>query len=124
MLPHIYSPCSIREVFRLCCDVTSQPKKAFLKTLARHCTDQADREALMAFTTPAGRADYEALIRTRPNLLELLEAFPSAMPPLEALLDGLPALMPRYYSVTSSPSVFPTCMHFAITIVDNELPPW
>ena len=41
----------------------------------------------------------------RLTTVELLEMFRSCTPPLEALLDALPALSPRYYSIVSSPLV-------------------
>ena len=41
------------------------------------------------------------------DLLDLLEAFPSARPPLSELLSALDPLLPRLYSIASSPKKTP-----------------
>ncbi|MBR0680892.1 sulfite reductase subunit alpha [Roseomonas eburnea] len=54
------------------------------------------------------------------DLLDLLEAFPSARPPLQALLDSLPALKPRLYSIASSPLAVPDRVDLCIGVVREE----
>jgi sulfite reductase (NADPH) flavoprotein alpha-component len=51
------------------------------------------------------------------DLLDLLEAFPSARPPLQDLLRSLPPLRPRLYSIASSQSVTPTEVHLCVAVV-------
>jgi sulfite reductase (NADPH) flavoprotein alpha-component len=51
------------------------------------------------------------------DLLDLLEAFPSARPPLQALLDSLPALKPRLYSIASSPLAAPGRVELCVGVV-------
>ncbi|WP_052945193.1 diflavin oxidoreductase, partial [Acidisphaera rubrifaciens] len=51
------------------------------------------------------------------DLLDLLEAFPSARPPLADLARALPALRPRLYSIASSPLAAPGAVHLCVSHV-------
>ena len=52
------------------------------------------------------------------SLLDLLNAFPSCKPPFERLLELLPRLKARPYSVSSSPLENPNGLHFVFNIVE------
>ncbi|WP_431284903.1 sulfite reductase subunit alpha [Humitalea sp. 24SJ18S-53] len=52
------------------------------------------------------------------DLLDLLEAFPSARPPLADLISSLPALKPRLYSIASSPLADPGRVHLCVGVVE------
>jgi sulfite reductase (NADPH) flavoprotein alpha-component len=54
------------------------------------------------------------------DLLDLIEAFPSARPPLQTLLDSLPALKPRLYSIASSPLAAPGRVELCVGVVREE----
>lgn len=51
------------------------------------------------------------------DLLDLLDAFPSARPPVAALLDSLPRLKPRLYSIASSPLAAPGRVELCVGVV-------
>jgi sulfite reductase (NADPH) flavoprotein alpha-component len=51
------------------------------------------------------------------DLLDLLEAFPSARPPLADLLRSLPPLRPRLYSIASSLRVAPGQVHLCVAVM-------
>jgi sulfite reductase (NADPH) flavoprotein alpha-component len=51
------------------------------------------------------------------DLLDLLEAFPSARPPLLDLLRSLPSLRPRLYSIASSQRATPGEVHLCVAVV-------
>ncbi len=51
------------------------------------------------------------------DLLDLLEAFPSARPPLADLIASLPTLKPRLYSIASSPRATPGRVELCVGVV-------
>jgi sulfite reductase (NADPH) flavoprotein alpha-component len=54
------------------------------------------------------------------DLLDLLERFPSARPPLSELISALDPLQPRLYSIASSPKHVPGEVHLAVATVRYE----
>jgi sulfite reductase (NADPH) flavoprotein alpha-component len=54
------------------------------------------------------------------DLLDLLQHFPSARPPLDALVGSLPALKPRLYSIASSPAAMPGQVHLCVSVVRSR----
>jgi hypothetical protein len=86
-----------RDRFPVPADLTSVPRKSLLRLLAEHCRDEEEQRTLMFFTSRAGRDVYNSEIASgQPSLLDLLRRFPSCKPPVEALLDALPPLAPRW----------------------------
>jgi len=116
-LLHIPSPLPLRELFEYCVDITSLPRKGLLRNMADYCEDPLDAAKLMALCSLEGKALFKTYIEeTRPNLLELLQLFPSCLPPLSLLVDQLPPLGPRTYSITNSPNRSPAKVQIAFTI--------
>ncbi|MBP7002400.1 nitric oxide synthase oxygenase, partial [Amaricoccus sp.] len=56
---------------------------------------------------PARAALRDWLRETYHSLLDLFEAFPQSVPPIDVLIEILPRLKPRLYSIGSSPLVCP-----------------
>ena len=55
------------------------------------------------------------------DLLELLETFPSARPPVQELISALSVLQPRLYSISSSPKAVKDAVHLTVVAVRYEL---
>ena len=94
-----------RDIVTWCSDIQSYPpKKPLLRVLAEHATDENERKILMYLCSGEGQGSFCDL-RTGPHmsLAQLLNAFPSAKPPMELLLSVLQPLMPRFYSLSNDP---------------------
>ena len=98
-------------------------RKSLLRILGEHCSDAKDKRELLHLSSRGGRQDYYSLITpVSPTLLDLLQHYPSCQPPLPALLDALPPLPPRLYSISSSPLESPGCPQIALTVVELGSP--
>jgi cytochrome P450 / NADPH-cytochrome P450 reductase len=95
--------------------------RAQLATLAEHTQDPAQREALLALTgdDDASQVRYrEQVFAPHKSILDLLDHFPSCRLPFEVFLDLLPALRPRYYSISSSPLVASDTCSITVGVLD------
>jgi sulfite reductase alpha subunit-like flavoprotein len=96
-----------RELLTWCVDVQSfPPTKNLLRVMAEHAEAPNEKKILMYLCSAQGQAAFCDL-RTSSHLTiaQLLSAFPSAQPPLPALLSVLQQLMPRFYSLSNDPHV-------------------
>jgi sulfite reductase (NADPH) flavoprotein alpha-component len=90
-----------------------RPSDQAVEVLASRALDPDESMVLQAEGYPgAGPEDAD--------LLDLLETFPSARPPLSELISALDALQPRLYSIASSPKHVPGEIHLAVAAVRYE----
>ena len=96
-----------REIRTGTVDISSTaPTKALFHVLAEYATAENEKKILFYMCSAQGLAAFCDL-RSGPHvtLQQLLHAFPSSKPPLEALLATLNQLMPRFYSLSNDPHV-------------------
>ena len=96
-----------RELLTWTVDISSSaPTKALFRVLAEYATAENEKKILMYMCSAQGLAAFCDL-RSGPHitLQQLLHAFPSSKPPLEAILATLNQLMPRFYSLSNDPHV-------------------
>ncbi|KAL6770831.1 hypothetical protein ACKKBF_B32860 [Auxenochlorella protothecoides x Auxenochlorella symbiontica] len=117
LLPHLHTPCSIGHALTESVDIAAPPRKSLLRLLAEHCAGEEARQTLLRWTSRAGRDEYaKEVLEGRPSLLDLLTRFDSR-PPLAPLLDALPALVPRPYSIANAAVAQPGKVAMALSIV-------
>lgn len=90
----------------------ARPLDRTLDLLAGAARDPAEAAALRRLAEAEDGAEP-----AEADLLDLLEAFPSARPALANLLASLPALKPRLYSIASSPLACPGRVELCVGVV-------
>lgn len=77
----------------------------------------------MASSTPEGKKEFhEWILHDNRNIVNILEDLPSVKPGLDHLCELLPRLQCRYYSISSSPKVYPKSIHITAVLVEYTTP--
>lgn len=83
-----------------------------------HQKSETGTEAPLRSLLPQGLQEYEEWKWGKnPTMVEVLEEFPSIQMPATLLLTQLSLLQPRYYSISSSPDMYPDEVHLTVAIV-------
>jgi len=100
-------------------DVQGWPKRKFYEMLKLSATDEAEKQALTEICSKDGKAAYREHVDESYTYAELLHKYPSARVSLATLLDYIPDLKPRLYSIASS-SRFHSNEECHLCIIKNE----
>ncbi|XP_027734740.1 methionine synthase reductase isoform X2 [Empidonax traillii] len=110
---------TLKFILTWCLEIRAVPKKAFLRALVECTSDAGEKRRLQELCSRQGASDYMRFIRdSNVCLLDLLHAFPSCKPSLNLLIEHLPKLQARSYSVSSSNLYQPGKLRFVFNIVE------
>jgi len=114
---------SLETMFKHHLDIRAVPKKPLLRCLVEYTKEEEDISRLSLLCSKEGGQEYMSRVRdSQMTLLELLDLFPSCVPPVTVLLEQLPRLIPRPYSLSSSPLATPDTISWVFTLVTNPRP--
>uniref|UniRef100_F7IJJ9 Nitric oxide synthase n=1 Tax=Callithrix jacchus TaxID=9483 RepID=F7IJJ9_CALJA len=109
-------PCTIFQAFKYYLDITTPPTPLQLQQFASLATSDKEKQRLLVLSK--GLQEYEEWKWGKnPTIVEVLEEFPSIQMPATLLLTQLSLLQPRYYSISSSPDMYPDEVHLTVAIV-------
>lgn len=97
----------------------AKPTRKIVDTLAAKATGEADKAKLAGLLAPEAKDQLTGWLEDR-EFVDLLAEFPSAKLTPQELVDHLRKLMPRLYSIASSPKQFPTEVHLTVAVVRYE----
>ncbi|XP_076182998.1 nitric oxide synthase isoform X1 [Ptiloglossa arizonensis] len=114
-----YLPNSLRMLLTRFLDITTPPTPNLLRYFASIATDSKEQAQLnLLASDPAAYEDWRHW--KFPNLVEVLNEFPSVKPLAPLLLLHLTPLQPRFYSISSSPDVHKGQIHLTVAIVQYK----
>ncbi|NXL89390.1 NOS2 protein, partial [Alectura lathami] len=109
--------CTLSQALTYLLDITTPPSQQLLKKLLQLVTAEGDKQRLEVLCQSTEEYSKWKFYNS-PNILEVLEEFPSAEVSTAFLLTQLPLLKPRYYSVSSSCDMTPGEIHLTVAVVN------
>ncbi|CAF2754762.1 unnamed protein product [Rotaria sp. Silwood2] len=95
--------CSLRYALTNCIDIRSSPRKNLLRLFVDCTTDEDEKRRLEELCSREGSDIYiKYILEEHLSILDILNHFPSCKPDVAMLIEFLPQLIPRFYSVCSS----------------------
>ncbi|HKB89477.1 MAG TPA: sulfite reductase subunit alpha [Opitutaceae bacterium] len=118
MLPKATAAISLREALTSKLAL-SKPTKKILDTLHNKATDPDQKARLAGLLVPEAKEQLDIYLEQR-EFVDLLAEYPSAKLTAQEFVDHLRKLMPRLYSIASSPRVYPSEIHLTVAVVRYE----
>ncbi|KAK2972456.1 hypothetical protein RJ640_003882, partial [Escallonia rubra] len=114
----------LKNFVELTMDVASASPSCYLfEVMSFFASSEKEKEELQRFASPEGRDDlFKFNQRERRTVLEILEHYTSVQMPFEWLVQLVPPLKTRAYSISSSLLAFPNQVHLTVKIASWATP--
>lgn len=112
---------TIKRTLKNCLEFHGVLKKLFLRTLAIYTTNSQEKKVLEILSSKEGTFEYNELcLQQKINILDILTNFKTCKPPFSTLLENLPRLLPRPYSIASSPVTGSNEIRIVFSMLEKE----
>ena len=100
--------CSVYTLLSQYLDLQACPTRSFFEGLASYTSHEEEHEKLLELSSPQGTdLYYDYVLREKRSYLDVLEDFRSVKCPVHVLLELIPVMQPRSYSIASSSVLLP-----------------
>jgi NADPH-ferrihemoprotein reductase len=116
-------PTTYRTALRYYIDITAFPRTHILKELSEYTTEESEKAKLllMSGTSQEGKNAYaEWIVGSCRHIVHILEDMPRCKPAIDHLMELLPRLQPRFYSISSSSRVHKERIHVTAVVVEYD----
>ncbi|XP_066909404.1 methionine synthase reductase isoform X2 [Halyomorpha halys] len=111
---------SVKFLLQNCLDIRSVVKKALLRALVEHTFDPIEKRRIIELCCREGTGEYnEYILKQKTSIIDILQVFSSCRPPLSLLIEHIPRLQPRPYSIASSPLKDPNLLRVVFNVVHD-----
>ena len=117
-LPRAAAPVAIREALTHKLALAG-PTRKIVESLAAKTSDPAEKARLAGLLAPESKDILTAFLADR-EFVDLLAEFPGARLDPQEFVNHLRRLMPRLYSIASSPRLHPNEVHLTVAVVRYE----
>ncbi|KXS18292.1 hypothetical protein M427DRAFT_96320, partial [Gonapodya prolifera JEL478] len=106
------------QVFGQVLDIFGRPGKGFYKDLSSYAKDLGERNKLSWLGSADGAHEFDRRAELTVTFADILREFKTARPSLGQLVQLIPPIKTRAYSIASAASMHPTKVHLLIVLVD------
>lgn len=105
-------------------DIAGHPSLGVMKQLLPYVADPKQKSWLQGYLEKDQRSAWKSYLEASGASVAwlLLNELSSCKPPLSDLLNILPFIQPRYYTISSSSSAHPDAVHITVSITQYALP--
>ena len=118
-------PTTYRTALSYYVDITAIPRTHILKELAEYTSDPKEKEmlVLMSGTSQEGKDLYfKWIVESCRHITHILEDLPHCKPPIDHVMELLPRLQARFYSISSSSRLHKQSVHVTAVVVEYDTP--
>jgi len=118
VLLDLNGPLTVQELFESYLDIMGTPRRYFFEILSFFAVSPLEKERLQYFSSVEGQEDLrEYNHREHRTVFQCLQDFPSCKPPLEYLIEMIPPLQPRQFSICSSMKAHSNQLQLTVAVV-------
>eukprot|EP00730_Choanoeca_flexa_P013197 TRINITY_DN5061_c0_g1_i2.p1 TRINITY_DN5061_c0_g1~~TRINITY_DN5061_c0_g1_i2.p1 ORF type:complete len:658 (+),score=164.43 TRINITY_DN5061_c0_g1_i2:63-2036(+) len=111
-------PCTYETALTHYVELTHLPSATLMAELPQYASHEKEKARLTHLVSKEGRKEYHDYIAASSRtLMDVLTDFPSVMIPGDHLMELLPRMQPRYYSISSSSKQHPDAIHITAAVV-------
>ena len=118
----LISPLTTETLFKEILDIFGKPNIRFYDFLYKLAKDKREKKHLKHLTEKEGKTDREVLLKESFTYADLLHMFPSTKASIPQLIDAVPKLRPRLYSIASSNEMHSDKIELCVIINDWTTP--
>jgi len=116
-------PTTYRTALSFYVDIMALPRTHVLKELSNYTIDEDEKAKLllMSDTSQEGKDMYsDWIVNSCRSIVHILEDMPNCKPSIDHLMELLPRLQPRLYSISSSGRVHKESIHVTAVVVEYK----